>query len=667
VQQFNGRVEICALSAARTGSCRADEKVSCGADFASRCCIPSIIIFPVDDNCELHNFSLCGNCRIKEDFYFMDFERSKKLMQGAVRQGSFLGLERVSALLKLLGDPQEKVRCVHVAGTNGKGSVVEMTAQILHAAGYKTGRYISPALFEFNERVSINGVNITDSELKKLFASAKNAAKQLEKSFGELPTEFEFVTALAFLYFAEKKCDIVVLETGLGGRLDATNAIQNPVSVIITAIGFDHMKELGDTLEQIAGEKAGIIKPGSDVVSYVQEPEAAKVIETRCKETGSRLYIAENEKVSVKSCDRNGLVFDYGDLKDLRLSLCGDYQSKNVAVVLKNIEVLRQKGFEISDSAIRKGLHKAVWPGRMAFISKKPVVLFDGAHNLHGVKALTSSLKQMFPNQKFIFVMGVLADKDYREMIAEFTPLAAHVITVAPPNPRALLPDELAKNISGYVKNVHSANSIKKGIAEAKALQKKTGLPICCFGSLYSAKEVYDCFPEAQKPKVTGHEVLKMVVTMALMIALEIVLHRFLSIKLPTVQFHLGFLPIAALAILYGPWAGLAWGIAEFLGAILFPVGAYFPGFTISSALFGVVLGLFLYRYRYKFWKVVVASVICTIAFSLCLDTFWLVQFFGQGFIAILPIRLIKAGVLIVLQIALIPPLHQLLKKQKLL
>lgn len=597
----------------------------------------------------------------------MDFEHSKKMMQGFVRQGSYLGLERVSALLALLGNPQEKVKCVHVAGTNGKGSFVEMTASILHAAGYKTGRYTSPALFEFNERIAVNGTSITDGELKNLLTPVKNAAKQLEHSFGELPTEFEFVTALAFLYFAEKKCNVVVLETGLGGRLDATNTIKNPVSVVITAIGMDHMKELGDTLEKIAGEKGGIIKPGSDVVSYVQEPEAARVIEARCKETGSRLYTAENEKVAVKSCDRNGLVFDYGELKNLRLSLCGTYQSKNVAVVLKNIEVLRKKGFEISDSAIRKGLQNAVWPGRMAFISKKPVVLFDGAHNLHGVKALTSSLRQMFPNQKFIFVMGVLADKDYHEMIAEFTPLAAHVITVSPPNPRALPSSELARDISAYVEDAHSADNIKKGVAEAKALQKETGLPICYFGSLYSAKEVYDCFPEAQKPKMTGNKVLKMIVTMALMIALEIILHRILSIKLPTVQFHLGFLPIAAVAILYGPWAGLAWGIAEFLGAVLFPVGAYFPGFTISSALYGVILGLFLYRYRYKFWKVIAASVICTVAFSLCLDTLWLVQFFGQGLVAIIPIRLIKAGVLIALQIALIPPLHQLLRKQKLL
>ncbi len=597
----------------------------------------------------------------------MDFEHSKKMMQGFIRQGSYLGLERVSALLALLGNPQDKLKCVHIAGTNGKGSVAEMTASILQAAGYKTGRYISPALFEFNERISINKKNISDGELKKLIVPVKNAAKQLGKDFGELPTEFEFVTALALLYYAKENCDIVVLETGLGGRLDATNAIKNPVSVVITALGMDHIKELGDTLEKIAGEKAGIIKPNSDVVSYIQEPEAAKVIEDRCKETDSRLNTAENEKVEVKSCDRNGLVFDYGELKNLRLPLCGTYQSANVAVVLKNIEVLRKKDFEISDSAVRKGLQNALWPGRMAFISKKPIVLFDGAHNLHGVKALTSSLKQMFPNQKFIFVMGVLADKDYHEMIAEFAPLAAHVVTVAPPNPRALPSNELAIDISAYVKDVRPADSIKKGVADAKALQKETGLPICYFGSLYSAKEVYDCFPEAAKPKMTGNKVLKMVVTMALMIALEIILHRILSIKLPMVQFHLGFLPIAALAVLYGPWAGLAWGIAEFLGALLFPVGAYFPGFTISSALYGVVLGLFLYRYRYKFWKVVVASVICTIAFSLCMDTFWLVQFFGQGLFAIIPIRLVKAGVLIALQIVLIPPLHQLLKKQKLL
>ena len=597
----------------------------------------------------------------------MDFERFKKSLKGIVKPGSFLGLERIFALLRLLGDPQEKVKCIHVAGTNGKGSVVEMTAEILRAAGYKTGRYISPALFDFNERISVNGVHITDGEYKKLLIEVKDAAKQVEKTLGEPPTEFEFVTVLAFLYFADKKCDFVVIETGLGGRLDATNVLKSLICSVITSVGMDHIKELGDTLTKIAGEKAGIIKQDCDTVSDIQEPEVSEAIKTRCNEMNSRLHIAEPEKVIVQTCDRNGLVFDYGELKNLRLSLCGDYQSKNVAVVLKTVEVLRLKGFEISDSAVRKGLHHAVWPGRMAFISKKPVVLFDGAHNLPGVKALASSLKQMFPNQKFIFVTGVLADKDYHEMITEFAPLAAHVITITPPNPRALSADELAKNIAPYVNDVHPAEDIKKGIAEAKALQKKTGLPICCFGSLYNAKEVYDCFPQAKKSKMTGHEVLKMVVTMALMIALEIILHRFISIKTPIVQFHLGFLPIAALAILYGPWAGLAWGVAEFLGAVLFPVGAYFPGFTISSALFGVVMGLFLYRYRYRFWKVIVASVICTVAFSLCMDTFWLVQFFGQGLIAIIPIRLIKAGVLIALQIALIPPLHRLLKKQKLL
>ncbi len=597
----------------------------------------------------------------------MDFERFKKSLKCIVKPGSCLGLERIGALLELLDNPQEKVKCIHVAGTNGKGSVVEMTAEILQAAGYKAGRYISPALFEFNERIAINGINITDGEFQKLLIPVKNAAKQLEKEFGEPPTEFEFVTALAFLHFAEKKCDFIVLETGLGGRLDATNVVSKPVCSVLTAIGMDHIKELGDTLAKIAGEKAGIIKPNCDVVSDIQEPEAAKVIETRCKETGSQLFIAEPDKVITHTCDRHGLVFDYGELKNLHLPLCGSFQRQNVAVVLKTVEVLREKGFEISDSAVRKGLHHTVWTGRMSFISKKPVVLFDGAHNLPGVKALTTSLRQMLPNQKFIFVMGVLADKDYHEMITELAPLAAHVITITPPNPRALPAEELAKNISPYIKEVHSANSIKKGIAEAKALQKKTGLPICCFGSLYNAKEVYDCFPEAKKPKMTGHELLKMIVTMALMIALEIILHRLLSIKTPMVQFHLGFLPIAALAILYGPWAGLAWGIAEFLGAVLIPVGAYFPGFTISSALFGVVLGLFLYRYRYKFWKVVVAAVICTVAFSLCMDTFWLVQFFGQGLTALIPIRLIKAGVLIALQITLIPPLYKLLKKQKLL
>ncbi len=453
-----------------------DEKDSCGTVPASRCRISSFSDLPMWQCVSIGGFSL-------------NFEQSRQLMQGIVRPGSYLGLERIGALLHALGDPQEKLHCIHVAGTNGKGSTVAMTASILQAAGYRTGRYVSPALFEFNERMAVDGVCVSDGELAGLAAEVKKAAEGLEP-----PTEFEFVTAMAFVWFCRQHCDFVVLEVGMGGRLDATNIIMHPVTEIITAIGLDHIKELGPDLASIAAEKAGIIKPDSDVVSYVQEPEAAAVIAKRCAETGSRLHLAEFAAVRPRGETLDGQVFDYKTLQELQIPLLGVHQLRNAAVVLKNVEVLRRKGIVIPDSAVRGGLRDTVWRGRLDLLRRDPPVLFDGAHNKHAVDVLVPSLKRLFPGQKLIFVMGVLADKDFGDMIGELAEIAACFITVTPPNPRALPAAALAEKLAVLCDDVTAAESIPQGLTLALSRQRKTGLPVCCCGSLYSAAPIYDYF-----------------------------------------------------------------------------------------------------------------------------------------------------------------------------
>lgn len=428
----------------------------------------------------------------------MNFEKSKALSAGAIQQGSYLGLERVATLLAKLGDPQLKLRCIHIAGTNGKGSTAAMSANILFSAGYRTGMYISPAIFEFNDRISINGITVSDSELELLAQKVRAASDEMMMQGLQRPTEFEFVTAMAFVYFYEKKCDFVVLETGMGGRLDATNTIIKPEVSVITPIGMDHTRELGDTLALIAGEKAGIIKRGCPVVSAVQQPEAAEVIKEHCERKGCQLYISQPELVNGKTADLDGQTFDYGEMKDIRLSLNGAYQLENVAVVLKAVEVLRTAGLSISERAVRAGLESTVWKCRMQVLRRDPPIILDGSHNPHGVKALVSSLRGLFGDKKLIFVMGILADKAYDEMMSLIAPLAAAVITITPPNPRALCSKELAEGFAKYVSDVTAAQSIPDGLELALKKQAESGLPMCCCGSLYSAGSICEYFGGAK-------------------------------------------------------------------------------------------------------------------------------------------------------------------------
>jgi len=379
------------------------------------------------------------------------------------------GLDVMRRLMRRLGDPQDQLSCVHIAGTNGKGSTAAMTAAILRAAGYKTGLYTSPDLTGIWERIQVNGVYITLSELESVTERVRASCEGLPE-----PSFFEKITAAAFLYFAERGCDAVVLETGLGGRCDATNIIQKPLCSVIAPIGIDHTAVLGGTLAAIAAEKAGIIKPGRPVVSAPQAPEALDMIERACAAQGSPLHLVDINNVSILSRSPDGQVFSYRDMKDIRLPLLGDHQAANAACA---IEAARQLG--IDEAAMRDGLPSAVWPCRFEYFAKEPPLVLDGAHNAHGAAALAASLADYFPGQRFTMLMGVMADKDIGAILQIMEPLAARFICLAPEYDRALPPGTLA----GMIRSVPAETAASPEEALEKA--QRYGEPVCAFGSLY--------------------------------------------------------------------------------------------------------------------------------------------------------------------------------------
>lgn len=379
------------------------------------------------------------------------------------------GLKVMDGLMARLGNPQERLPCVHVAGTNGKGSCAAMTAAVLRAAGYKTGLFISPDLTGMQERISVNGVYITLSDLAAVTERVRAACAGLEE-----PSFFEKITAAAFLYFAENGCDRVVLETGLGGRFDATNVIKAPLCSVIMPVGFDHTAVLGSTLSAIAGEKAGIIKPGCPVAVSAQDAEAMDVIRRTCAARGSVLHEVDITKLTVRSRSFAGQVFSYGRMKDIRLSLLGDHQAANACAVIETAGALG-----LGESAIRAGLQAARWPCRFEYFAQDPPVILDGAHNAHGAAALAAGLRDYFPGARFTMLMGVLADKDYADIVKIMETPAARFVCVAPEDPRALPAEALAANI----KTVPAlcAGTVPEALSVARAYKE----PVCAFGSLY--------------------------------------------------------------------------------------------------------------------------------------------------------------------------------------
>ena len=419
-------------------------------------------------------------------------------------QASRLGLERIRELLERLGRPQDRLKFVHVAGTNGKGSICAYLASILGAAGYRTGMFTSPYIERFEERIRVDGVMISPDELRDVTLAVREHAEAMAEEKGDHPTEFELMTAVALEHFARCGCDIVVLEVGLGGRLDSTNVIDAPEACVIARIGLDHTALLGNTLAAIAGEKAGIIKEGSAVVSWPQEPEAMAVIEHAAAEHGCELRMpdfAQLEEGAVKWEDGASPFrpFSYKEWADLRTGILGSYQPQNATVALEAVDVLRGRGWRIPDEAVRAGVAQTRWPGRFEIVEggsspDRFAIVVDGGHNPQGARALADSLAEVFPGRKPVFVIGVLEDKDYPRMLEDMLPLGSAFVCVIPDNPRALPAHKLARAIrwtgqdllgcSACVNPV-VARDFEDAIRRARELAGPDGL-ICAFGSLYS-------------------------------------------------------------------------------------------------------------------------------------------------------------------------------------
>ena len=420
----------------------------------------------------------------------MNYDEAMQYIHAVQWAGHKPGLSRTRTLLAALGDPHRQLKFVHVAGTNGKGSTAAMLAACLQAAGYRVGLYTSPFINRFNERIQVDGEQIPDRALVQLVEQVKPAADAM----ADVPTEFEIITALGMLWFAQQRCDIVVLEVGLGGTLDSTNVIDPPECAVITALGMDHVKELGPTLAEIASAKAGIIKPGSPVVSYGGAPEADAVIARAAARQNAPLTVVDFAKLNVRGGDLDGVNFDFDGLENIRLPLIGSYQPKNAAVAITALRVLRQRGWNIPESAVRQGLERVSWPGRFELLRHSPAFLLDGSHNAHGMRATVQSLRDRFPGQKFVFLLSIMADKDVDEMLELLLPLAKRFVTVAAHTPRAMPAQTLAEHIRVRGGMAEPAPSIEAGVARAVALGGSG--PVCALGTLYFSGEVRTAFAQ---------------------------------------------------------------------------------------------------------------------------------------------------------------------------
>ena len=396
------------------------------------------------------------------------------------------GLARSRELLGLLGDPQKKLKFVHIAGTNGKGSTAAMLAAVLQSAGYRTGLYTSPHLLRFHERMRVNGEEIDDNSLISLTNTVRNAAE----SMSEMPTGFEIMTAIAFLYFVQERCDIVSLEVGLGGRMDSTNVIPAPEVCVVMNIGLEHTAILGDTLEKIAAEKCGIIKRGAHAVLFGQTEGVEAVAREKCTQEGVTLTVTAQEKLERISSSLDGQVFKYRGRGPYHLRLLGEYQLLNALTVIDTCTALRSRGWEkLTDEAIDSGLSAARWPGRLELLRRSPDFIVDGAHNPQCVDALMDSLAALYSGKKLIFLTGVLRDKDWQQMLRRALPLAKAFVVITPPSARALDENELAGWLRAQGIEAIPAAGTDDGVRRALAIAGKDDA-ICSWGSLYFTGEV---------------------------------------------------------------------------------------------------------------------------------------------------------------------------------
>lgn len=400
----------------------------------------------------------------------MNYNEALEFIHGTYAFGIKLGLDNIGKLLEYMDNPQDKLKYVHIAGTNGKGSTSNMISNVLKESGYRVGLFISPYLEEFTERIQINGTHISKEDLGRVAAMVKESIDKMMNDGYPHPSEFEVVTAIGLQYFYEKKVDIVALEVGMGGRFDATNVIKTPEVSIITSIAFDHMQYLGNTLEEITFEKAGIIKENGHVVLYPQGEQVEKQIREICVERNNEFHPANPNIIELKKTSLKGQELFFKGSKnleafDFKLSLLGKHQILNCTTALTALDVLKEKGYHISVDSIQRGMSTVKFPGRFELLQESPTILVDGAHNENGIDSLVNAVKTYLGNKVTLF-FGVLSDKDYNPMIDKLRTISDKIYTVSPNNPRAMSSQELAEQIKKRSPeiNVIPLKTIKEGV-----------------------------------------------------------------------------------------------------------------------------------------------------------------------------------------------------------
>ncbi len=437
----------------------------------------------------------------------MTYTEALEYIHSVCWKGSRPGLERISVLCDLLGNPEDSCRFIHIAGTNGKGSTSKMLSEILLAEGYSVGLYTSPFVEAFNERIMWGGKNISDDDL----ADVTDYVKQFADTMDDSPTEFELITAIAFEYFKRKKCDFVVLEAGLGGRLDSTNVIKESALSVITGIAFDHVAILGDTISAIAGEKAGIIKKGCPVLFGEGGEEAETVIRARAAELGAPYYRTDFGKIGEITTSLDGTAFSFGERR-VKIRLKGLYQTRNTATVLTACAILRENGVAISEESVDIGLGRAEWKARFETLSREPLVIYDGAHNVQGIESAVENIRlylsPLSPDGKVNMVMGVMKDKEYTEMIAMLAPYAAKVFCVTPKNDRSLNAVSEAEEYRSQGVSAEGFDRIADGVRNACRTSLEEKRPLICLGSLYMYADVKEAVQSYLSEERTTEAVL---------------------------------------------------------------------------------------------------------------------------------------------------------------
>ncbi|MDI9508398.1 MAG: folylpolyglutamate synthase/dihydrofolate synthase family protein [Bacillota bacterium] len=436
----------------------------------------------------------------------MTYKEARDFIEQTSQYGSVLGLTNIKELMKRLDNPQDKLRIIHIAGTNGKGSVGAFLASILSTAGYRVGRYISPTVFSYRERIQISEIKANENSIQTAYITRQGVEATIDKIKPQCdnmvldgfshPTTFEIETAMTFLYLLWEEVDFVILEVGMGGRLDATNLIKNPVCTVFTSISMDHMEYLGDSIEKIALEKSGIIKPGSPVVTIGQEDSVLKILETSAKENKSSFFVADPGDIENVSYSLDQTSFSYPkapNSHDYLIHILGKHQIKNAILAIEVANTLSSGAYhiDISKEDIFLGLHNAKWSGRFEILDREPYLLIDGAHNEEAALVLRDSIETYFTNRRLIFIIGILKDKDYKSILSNLAPMADTIITITPNNLRALSSEILAREARVYCDRVIDGRSVDQALNLAYDLANKEDV-IIGFGSLSFLKDIYN-------------------------------------------------------------------------------------------------------------------------------------------------------------------------------